>query len=295
MGREPIRAWKYVYFCFAGLIFLLLFNCAVIKEYRQNREARDYLLSGRRFLAQRNYDAAVEAYQKVLDLSPHKPPEDEALFNMALAYAHFGNPKKDYKKSMEFFLRVLNDYPESPLAGQARIWVGVLMESAVSSTRAERLKETIRDLEKAKRASKDSKEPRKAAKQPDEKGEEYGEAREHLLRGQKLLAQGNYEGAISENKKVLSLPDPRSPKDEALFNLGLIYAHFGNPQQDLDKSIEFFKTVIKNNPKGPLVEQAKVWVEILQEYKGLGHLVQKLKQVDIEIEEMKRKKTEERE
>lgn len=291
MGRERSRAWKHLHLCAAGLILLSLFNCTVIKEYRQNKEARDYLLSGQRLLAQRNYDAAVEAYQKVLSLSPHQRLEDEALFNMALAYAHFGNPKKDYKKSMELFLRVLNDYPESPLAGQARIWVGVLMESANSRRRVESLKETIKDLEKAKRASKES----GKAKQPDAKGEEYGEAREHLLRGQKLLAQGNYEGAISENKKILSLPDPRSPKDEALFNLGLIYAHFGNPHQDLDKSVEFFKTVIKNNPKGPLAEQAKVWVEILQEYKGLSHLVQKLKQVDIEIEEMKRKKTEERE
>jgi hypothetical protein len=73
--------------------------------------------------------------------------------------------------------------------------------------------------------------------------------------------------------------------------LGLIYAHFGNPHQDIDKSIEFFKTMIKNNPKSPLADQAKIWVEILQEYNGLNHLVQRLKQVDIEIEEMKRKKT----
>ncbi len=291
MGRERTGAWKHLHLCVAGLILLSLLNCAVIGEYRQNREARDYLLRGERLLAQRNYDDAVEAYQKVLSLSPHKPPEDQAFFNLALAYAHFGNPKKDYKKSMELFLRVLNDYPESPLADQARIWVGVLLESTDSTKRVERLKETIRDLQKAKRASKES----GKARQLDAKGEEVGEAREHLLRGQKFLAQGNYEGAISENRKILSLPDPRSPKDEALFNLGLIHAHFGNPQQDLDKSVEFFKTVIKNNPKGPLAEQAKVWVEILREYKGLNHLVQKLKQVDIEIEEMKRRKTEERE
>jgi hypothetical protein len=73
--------------------------------------------------------------------------------------------------------------------------------------------------------------------------------------------------------------------------LGVLYAHFGNPQQDLEKSIEFFRTLIKNNPKSPLVEQAKVWVEILQENAELNHLLRKLKQVDIEIEEMKRRKT----
>jgi tetratricopeptide (TPR) repeat protein len=287
MGREPIRARKYVYFCVASLIFLPLLSCAVIQEHRESKELRAHLLRGQKLLAQRNYDAALEAYQKVLSLSPHKPPEDEALFNMGLAYAHFGNPKKDYKKSIDLFLRILNDYPESHLAVQAKIWVGVLLESTESIKKTERLKETIKDLERVKQTGKGS----EKAKQPEAKWEEYGEAREHLIRSQKFLAQGNYEGAISENKKILSSSDSRSPKDEALFNLGLIYAHFGNPQQDLQKSIEFFKTLIKNNPKSSLAEQAKIWVEILQENEGLNHLLQKLKQVDIEIEDMKRKKT----
>ena len=287
MGRERIRAWEHVYFCVAGLIFLSLSSCAAIQEYRQNKELQTYLLRGQTFLAQRNYDAALEAYQKVLSLSPHRPPEDEALYNMGLAYAHFGNPKKDYKKSMDLFLRVLNDYPESHLAVQAKIWVGVLLESTESIKRAERLKETIKDLEKVKQAERGA----EKQKQSEAKGEEYGENREHLLRSQKFLTQGNYEGAIAENKRILSMSDSRSPKDEALFNLGLLYAHSGNPQQDLQKSIEFFKTLVKNNPKSPLAEQAKIWVEILEENAGLSHLLQKLKQVDIEIEDMKRKKT----
>jgi len=262
-------------------------SCAVIREHRENKELREYLLRGQKLLTQRNYDAALEAYQKVLSLSPRKPPEDEALFNMGLAYAHFGNPKKDYKKSIDLFLRVLNDHPQSRLAVQARIWVGVLLESTESIKKIERLQEAMKNLEKVRQTWKES----RKAKQAEARWEEYGEAREHLLQSQKFLAQGNYEGAISENKKILSSTDPRSPKDEALFNLGLIYAHFGNPQQDLEKSIEFFKTLIKNSPKSSLAEQAKVWVEILQENEGLNHLLRKLKQVDIEIEEMKRKKT----
>jgi tetratricopeptide (TPR) repeat protein len=262
-------------------------SCAVIREHREEKEVRGYLLRGQKLLAQRQYDAALEAYQKVLSFSLHGPPEDEALFNLGLAYAHFGNPKKDYKKSIDFFLTVLNDYPESQLAVQARIWVGVLLESTESIKKMERFKEATKNLAKATQTLKES----EKAKLPGPKWEESGEAREHLLRSQKYLAQGNYEGAISENKKILSSSDPRFPRDEALFNLGVIYAHFGNPQQDLEKSIEFFKTLLKNSPKSPLVEQAKVWVEILQENEELNHLLRKLKQVDIEIEEMKRKKT----
>jgi tetratricopeptide (TPR) repeat protein len=286
MGRERIRAWKYVHFCVACLIFLPLLSCAVIRGYLERNELQEYLLRGQKLLAQKNYDAALEAYQKVLTLSPHKPPEDQALFNMGLAYAHFGNPKRNYKKSIDLFLRVLNDYPQSHLAVEAKIWVGVLLESVESTRRVERLKETMKGLEKAKQISKES----GKARQPEARWEEYGQAREHLIRSQKFLSQKNYEGAITENKKILSSSDPRSPKDEAFFNLGLIYADFGNPQQNLAKSIEFFKTLIKNNPKSSLAEQARIWVEILQENEELNHLLQKLKQVDIEIEDMKRKK-----
>ena len=54
-------------------------------------------------------------------------------------------------------------------------------------------------------------------------------AREYLSRGQKLFSQGNYSGAVAEFQKVLSLPPDKPLKDEALFNTGLVYAHFGNP------------------------------------------------------------------
>jgi hypothetical protein len=41
-------------------------------------------------------------------------------------------------------------------------------------------------------------------------------------------------------------------------------------------------------PKSPLVEQAKIWVEMLQENERLNQIIEKSKQVDIEIEQKKR-------
>ncbi len=292
MGRERDRARKYVYFCIASLIFLSLWSCAANKDAGVRKEAQEYLLSGQKLLAQRDYDGAIDEYQKVLSLSPKKLLEDEALFNMGLVYVHFGNPKRDYEKSLNFFLKVLNDYPRSCFQEQARIWVGVLLEYLQTTKKFEslkeaaKLKETMNEREERKEKFK---EPAKT-KQQETRLEEYGEGREYLLRSQKLLAQGNYEGAVFQNQKILSLPDARSPKAEALFNLGLIYAHSGNPQKDLEKSIDFFKTLIKNYPKGPFVEQAKIWVGILEENEELSNLIRKLRQVDIEVEEKKRKK-----
>lgn len=291
MGREPTRAWKYIYLFLASLISLLLFNCAMIKGTATKgaqppEEAQEYLQRGQKLLSQKNYGGAIIEYEKVLSLSSHKPPEDQALFNIALIYAHFGNPKRDYKKSIEFFLRMLNEYPESHLVEQAKIWIGLLRESMESNKKIEKLYETIQDLEKMNRAFQESLKGRPS----DPKLEEYRIGREQLMQSQRLLAQGNYEGAAGENQKIVSFPDPRYPKDEALFNLGLIYAHFGNPQRDIEKSIDFFNKLLKNYPKSTLIEQAKMWIGILQENEELNRLIKKLKQVDIEVEEMKRKK-----
>jgi len=116
------------------------------------------------------------------------------------------------------------------------------------------------------------------------------EAQEHLLRGQALLSQRNYSGALDEFQRVLSFPPEIPLKDEALLNIGLVYAHLGNPQRDVEKSLEFFKKLIKYYPKSSLVEQAKVWVGVLEENEKLNQVIQQLKRVDIEIEEMRRKK-----
>jgi len=62
-------------------------------------------------------------------------------------------------------------------------------------------------------------------------------------------------------------------------------------QQELEKSIQFFKALIKK-PESPLSEQAKVGLEILQEKRRLKHLLREAKQVRgiIEIEEMNEEK-----
>jgi tetratricopeptide (TPR) repeat protein len=116
------------------------------------------------------------------------------------------------------------------------------------------------------------------------------EAQEHLLRCQALFSQRNFDGALAEFQKVLSLPLDKPLKDEALLNMGLVYAHFGNPQKDPEKSLEFFKRLIKHFPQSSLVEQAKIWVGILEENEKLNQVIQRLKKVDIEIEELRRKK-----
>lgn len=104
---------------------------------------------------------------------------------------------------------------------------------------------------------------------------------EHLLRAKKLLTQGDYEETIKESMKTLSLSGRNSPGDEALFTVGLVYAHYKNPKKNFDEAIVFFERIVREYPQSPLLEQSRIWIGILK-------LIRQSKEVDIEIEEIKK-------
>jgi tetratricopeptide (TPR) repeat protein len=120
---------------------------------------------------------------------------------------------------------------------------------------------------------------------------ESAETTEYILRGKKLLAVRDYEGSLREFQKALDLSPDTSSGDEALFHTGLIYAHPGNPQKDYGKSLGLFKRLVKDYPQSIWYEQAKAWIGALQEIERLNQVIEKSKQVDIEVEEKKREKT----
>jgi tetratricopeptide (TPR) repeat protein len=110
---------------------------------------------------------------------------------------------------------------------------------------------------------------------------ERQEANEYLNVAQSLLAKGDFEGSLRESQKVLTLLKDQSPADTAIFHMGLVYVHPKNPKKDNKRAIYFFNRVIRGYPDSAWVEQAKIWVGVLDG-------VEKLKQVDLEIEERKR-------
>jgi len=284
MGRKRTRARKFVYFYIAGLIVFALQGCAALENTRvkikTQVEASRYLQRGKGLLAQGDYEGAFNENIKILSLAIHRPPEDEALFNMGWICAHPGNPKKDYKKSIFFFKKLLKEFPQSAWGERTKIWVSILEEN-------EKLKETIEAFNRRDEKSKEI----------GKKIEEWEQTREPFLLSQKLLAEGNYEGALKENQRILSLSGQNPPGDEALFNIGLIHAHPGNTKKDYGKSLTLFRRLIKEYPQSPCFEQAKIWVGILQDNEKLSRSIEELsqvleksKQVDIEIEEKKREK-----
>jgi TolA-binding protein len=101
---------------------------------------------------------------------------------------------------------------------------------------------------------------------------------------QSLVRQGDFDGALKESQLTLSHSPKDPPGDEALFYMGLIYAHHGNPKKDYQKARGLFMRVIKEFPQSPRAEESNVWIGVLES-------IEKAKQVDIQIEEKKKEIT----
>jgi outer membrane protein assembly factor BamD (BamD/ComL family) len=291
MGRKQSRRRKYVYFCLAGLIFVALSGCAApekIKvEIKPHGEVDHHLLRGRELFAQKDFEGALIEYQEIFPLATHQPPEDEALYMIGLIYAHPENPKRNSMKSLYYFNRVTAGYPRSLWAGQTTAWIRMLQENGKFNLSIDDLNRRVKQLQLEKSKLLEEREARV----------EERKARQPLLNSRELLLQGKYEEASKEIQKFLAL-SPRHPlEDEALFQMGLIYAHPGNSKKDYGKSISTLKKLMKDYPQSPWSDAAKIWTGMMQENERLNQAVEKLsqtieksKQVDIEIEEKKREK-----
>lgn len=248
MGRKHNRKRQYFHICSACLIFFLMVGCTILKESRNRKEIDESFLHSRQLLAKGDYKGALVENQAVLSKFGKDRPADEALFNMGLIYAHYGNPEKDYNRSFDYFRKVVGEYPQSPLLEQAKIWGGVL-----------------RDMEKLR-------------------ADERIVINEGILRSRQMLAQGNYREALKEVQNIMSESSGSPYTDRALFYAGLIYAHYGNPDKDYKRSIAYFEQLVKEHPQSYFLEQARIMIDIL-------NVIEKAKQVDIEIERKRKEMT----
>lgn len=280
MGRERSRTRKFIFLCLASLNFFFFLGCASLSKLisppetpaekippKETLSAADKSIEKANILLrQRKFEASVKENERALSLAGKNSPGDKALLNMGLIYAHEENPQKDYEKSLYFFNTILKDYPRSPLVEEAKLYIRLLQEN-------KELNEQIRKLAES---------PRKA---------EYVKVLpDKLGQANELFKKGDYEGSLKENQRVLSLIGKTIPRDRALFNMGLIYAHGENPKKDYGKSILYFNRVITEYPESPLIPEAKAWVKILQENQQLLEMIKKVKEVDIAVEEKKREK-----
>ncbi|MFN2364947.1 MAG: tol-pal system YbgF family protein [Desulfurivibrionaceae bacterium] len=94
----------------------------------------------------------------------------------------------------------------------------------------------------------------------------------------------DFQKAVKKNLLILDRAGNKPPRDGALYNLGLIYANIEYPAKDFKKSQHYFNQLIEEFPEGILAREARIWL-------GLFQVIEKMQQIDIEIEQQKRKFT----
>ena len=91
------------------------------------------------------------------------------------------------------------------------------------------------------------------------------------LQGQQLLEEGmdqmvsrQYEASMAKNLTVLN-NFPHSLADQALFQIGLLYAHPENPNQNYEKSLGSFNEILNGFSESRLRHQAQLWVVFIRD------------------------------
>ncbi len=101
------------------------------------------------------------------------------------------------------------------------------------------------------------------------------------LEGQKLLEEGmaeminhRYEASLTKNLTVLN-EFPHSLADQALFQLGLLYAHPENPNQNYRKSLGSFNRILNEFTESRLRHRVQLWAL------SIGEAIEKERKIGI--------------
>ncbi len=127
------------------------------------------------------------------------------------------------------------------------------------------------------------------------------QGKQDLAKARTLMFKGDYEASLKYNREVLR-QFPRTLGDQALFQMGLNYAHTENPNPDNQKSIECFQSIIEKFPKSSIRDEAVIWILFLRktienkkrfdnlqrQKENLKDQNEKLKNIDLGIEDKKR-------
>ncbi|OGW39074.1 MAG: hypothetical protein A2010_11635 [Nitrospirae bacterium GWD2_57_9] len=104
---------------------------------------------------------------------------------------------------------------------------------------------------------------------------------EHLKPVQQLIGQRDFDGAIQSYEAMLLQPGAARAGDLILFDLALLHSHYANPRKDYRRSLAFFSRLLREYPRSPLGEEAKIWSDLLE-------TMERTKRVDIELDEKKK-------
>jgi hypothetical protein len=105
---------------------------------------------------------------------------------------------------------------------------------------------------------------------------EKWEMEEHLVRSKNYMSEGDFKLALQESHTAYKLY-PQSLGDQALFQIGLIYAHPANPQQNFQKAKEAFGELLRKHPQSSLKTRTELWILIIRNFQDTDNQLQAIK------------------
>jgi tetratricopeptide (TPR) repeat protein len=148
MGKKRDKKRKHLLFYSACLLTILfsITGCAITSNLQKKPDGREYLVRSEALVAKGDYEGAIKENEEVLNLFPGVPPSDAALFQMGLIRINPGNPKRDYKGALDYFQRLVNDFPQSTLINEANAWISTISQLILNDGRIKELEKTMNDL-----------------------------------------------------------------------------------------------------------------------------------------------------
>lgn len=248
-----------------------------ITALRAHQQLEQY----RESMADGFFETIIEQSEQVLEENETEPPADVALYVLGEVYAHPDFAGRDYALSHYYFEWLVENFPDSNLTSEAKTYLNLF------ETIAEREKEVAAATrEKKATAATREKEATAAEKESSQKEKpiEKEEKSASLAKSRQIVDNNDFEEAAQRNLQILEESGKKKPADEALYNLGLIYAHVDNPAKDYKKSQTYFNVLTEQFPDSDLAEEARIWL-------GLFETIEKIQQIDIEIEQQKKELT----
>ena len=174
------------------------------------------------------FETVIQQSKLVVAEDETKPPADIALYSLGEVYANHVYEGRNYALSQYYFEKLIMNFPDSHLTSEAKTYISLFETIAAKEKEAAAAEEekvaTEKPIVEKKKESAPVPEPRK------------------------VVENQNFEKAVQENLQILQETGKKKPADEALYNLGLLYAHIDNPAKDFKKSQIYFHLLIKDFP-----------------------------------------------
>lgn len=118
-----------------------------------------------------------------------------------------------------------------------------------------------------------------------------------------MMSKGDFDDALKAYGEIARNNPGDTPGDRALFDMGLIWAYPDNPKKNYEKALKYFRRLPLDYPDSSLKDEARAWTEVINKlihYEGrvkkledeiisYQNQINALKEIDIGIEEKKRK------